>query len=98
MRSLPQGLSRSRFHQLHRFPTASTMPRMNVGDRDYFMLRGRQERLAARGTLGAVRDRHEELAWLYEMRVIYFDRGLVADETEDTEERVPLQHIIVPAQ
>lgn len=74
------------------------MPRMKTGDRDYFMLRARQERLAARDTLGSVRGRHEELAWLYEMRVIYFDRGLVGDETENVEESAPVQHIAVPTQ
>jgi hypothetical protein len=96
--SLSQDFSRSRFHELHGFPAGITMPRMNVGDRDYFMLRARQERLAARDTLGVVRGRHEELAWLYEMRVIYIDRGLVGDETEDANEGVQVQHIVVPTQ
>lgn len=65
-----------------------------VGDRDYFMLRAREERRAAAHSLGAVRGRHEELAWLYEMRVMYIDRGLVGD---DEPEQAPVQHIIVHA-
>lgn len=59
---------------------------MKTEDRDYFMLRGRQERQAAALSRGAVRGRHEELAWLYEMRVIYIDRGLIGDDSEDEAE------------
>ena len=58
---------------------------MKTEDRDYFMLRARQERQAAGLSRGAVRGRHEELAWLYEMRVIYFDRGLAGDDSETAE-------------
>jgi hypothetical protein len=66
-----------------------------VGDRDYFMLRAREERRAAAHSLGAVRGRHEELAWLYEMRIMYIDRGLVGDDS--SEQAPPIQHIIVRA-
>ena len=70
-----------------------------VGDRDYFMLRAREERNAAAHSMGAVRGRHEELAWLYEMRIMYIDRGLVGDdaETPGPEQGPPIQHIIVHA-
>ena len=69
------------------------------GDRDYFMLRAREERRAAAHSRGAVRGRHEELAWLYEMRVMYIDRGLVGDDAEvaQPEQGAPVQNIIVPA-
>ena len=71
---------------------------MKAEDRDYFMLRAREERAAARHAPGAnVRGRHEELAWLYEMRVIYIDRGLLGDDSEDSQPAVPVQHIIVGA-
>ena len=69
---------------------------MKPGDRDYFMLRFRQEQTAARNSLGAARGRHEELAWLYEMRVIYIDRGLVTEDTEKDRETPPVQHLILP--
>ena len=73
------------------------MPPMKPEDRDYFMLRGRDERAAARRSHGAVRGRHEELAWLYEMRVMYIDRGLVGDDAEDSQEALPVPQIIVAA-
>jgi hypothetical protein len=59
------------------------------------MLRAGEERRAAKHSLGAVRGRHEELAWLYEMRVMYIDRGLVGDDAP--EPPAPVQHIIVSA-
>ena len=55
---------------------------MGPKDRDYFMLRAGQELDAASRSRGAVRGRHEELAWLYQMRVNYIDRGLVNDVDE----------------
>ncbi len=67
-----------------------------VGDRDYFMLRAREERRAAAHSRGAVRGRHEELAWLYEMRVMYIDRGLVGDDAE-TAAPQPVEPVIVRA-
>jgi len=74
---------------------------MKPQDRDYFMLRAEQELDAAARSTGQVRGRHEELAWLYQMRVIYIDRGLVAEAAEcvEPEEAVaePIQHIIVAA-
>jgi hypothetical protein len=49
---------------------------MTAEDRNYFMLRAAQERHAARScTNRIVRDRHEELAWLYEMRLQFSDRA-----------------------
>ncbi len=71
---------------------------MNPGDRDYFMLRCRQERAAVGNSLGAARGRHEELAWLYEMRVIYIDRGLVPDDAEEAQDATPVQQILTPPQ
>jgi hypothetical protein len=58
---------------------------MGPKDRNYFMLRAAQEVDAAAHSTGAVRGRHEELAWLYQMRVIYIDRGLVGDPAEAVE-------------
>jgi hypothetical protein len=64
---------------------------MKPQDRNYFMLRAEQELDAAARSTGQVRGRHEELAWLYQMRVIYIDRGLVAEAAECTEaEEVPV--------
>jgi hypothetical protein len=68
---------------------------MKPQDRNYFMLRAEQELDAAARSTGQVRGRHEELAWLYQMRVIYIDRGLVAEVAEEVSE--PVQHIIVAA-
>ena len=49
---------------------------MTSDDRNYFMLRAEQERSAARcATNRNVRGRHEELAWLYEMRLQFSDRA-----------------------
>jgi hypothetical protein len=79
---------------------------MGPKDRDYFMLRAEQELDAAAHSRGSVRGRHEELAWLYQMRVIYFDRGITGEEPEVVQSVAPavvdsepafIQHIIVPA-
>jgi hypothetical protein len=70
---------------------------MKTEDRDYFMLRGRQERQAAALSRGAVRGRHEELAWLYEMRVIYIDRGLIGDDSDEPETPGPVQPLALTA-
>jgi hypothetical protein len=79
---------------------------MSPNDRDYFVARAQQELAAAAGCKGTVRDRHEELAWLYQMRVIYFDRGITGEEPEVVQSVAPavvdsepafIQHIIVPA-
>ena len=56
---------------------------MGPKDRDYFMLRARQERRAAAHSHGPVRGRHEELASLYEMRVLYIDRGFIGSDDPD---------------
>jgi hypothetical protein len=71
---------------------------MRPKDRDYFMLRAEQELDAASRSRGQVRGRHEELAWLYQMRVIYIDRGLVSDIAEALDEAASgecIQHIAV---
>lgn len=73
---------------------------MKPQDRDYFMLRAEQELDAASHSTGQVRGRHEELAWLYQMRVIYIDRGLVAEAaecTEPEEPHIPMPQVIVAA-
>ncbi len=58
---------------------------MTPEDRSYFMLRAEQERTAARNSLSRiVRGRHEELAWLYEMRLQFSDR---ADTNEFVRDR-----------
>ena len=70
---------------------------MGPEDRDYFMLRARQERAAAHHSRGTVRGRHEELASAYDMRVMCIDRGLTGDAAEASPEIVPLQQIIIAA-
>ena len=76
---------------------------MGPKDRAYFMLRAEQEiDAAAHATSRTVRGRHEELAWLYQMRVNYIDRGLVSEVAETLSAPVepasePIQHIIIPA-
>jgi hypothetical protein len=70
---------------------------MKPQDRDYFMMRAGQELDAASQSTGQVRGRHEELAWLYQMRVIYIDRGLFEDVAESEPAPEPIQHIIVAA-
>jgi hypothetical protein len=67
---------------------------MGPKDRDYFMLRAEQELDAASHSSGAVRGRHEELAWLYQMRIIYIDRGVFPD-AEETVDAAPVQHVVV---
>ena len=48
---------------------------MTTQERDYFLLRAKQEDEAARlSTNSQVRGRHEELGWLYRMRLQYSDR------------------------
>jgi hypothetical protein len=48
---------------------------MTMQERDYFLLRAQQEDEAARrSTNSQVRGRHEELGWLYRMRLQYSDR------------------------
>jgi len=64
---------------------------MGPKDRNYFMLRAEQELDAASHSTGAVRGRHEELAWLYQMRVIYIARGLVSDVAEALDEAPQMQ-------
>jgi hypothetical protein len=73
---------------------------MTSDDRNYFMLRAKQERQAASCcTNRIVRGRHEELAWLYEMRLQFCDR---ADSHEALDVAVgdssqPIIHIGVAA-
>lgn len=72
---------------------------MSPNDRPYFMLRHQQELDAAARSSGSVRGRHEELAWLYQMRINYLDRGITGEEFDAPapEEPAPVQHIIVAA-
>jgi hypothetical protein len=65
---------------------------MDSRDRDYFMLRARQELAAARRSGGEVRRRHEELASAYQMRVTYIDRGLIGRD-----EQAPTMPSPIPA-
>jgi hypothetical protein len=70
------------------------MAAMDSRDREYFMLRARQELAAVRSTGGEARRRHEELASAYQMRVTYIDRGLIgADEPQaPAETPAPMPH------
>lgn len=70
---------------------------MNSGDRDYFMLRARQEREAMLHSGGQVRRRHEEFASAYEMRVTYIDRGLAGDAEPPRAEQLVDVPLIIPA-
>lgn len=70
---------------------------MKPADREYFMLRARQEHDAAAHSRGVVRQRHEELASAYRMRVTYIDRGLTEERPDDAAEPRPVQHIIAVA-
>ena len=72
---------------------------MSPKDRDYFAYRAEQELNAAARSLGWVRSRHEELAWLYQMRVIYLDRGITGEDEEEAHEREPMlvHEMIIPA-
>ena len=78
-------------------------PIMGPKDRAYFMLRAEQEiDAAAHATSRTVRGRHEELAWLYQMRVNYIDRGLVSEVAEALSEPIepapePVQQVIIQA-
>jgi hypothetical protein len=59
---------------------------MNADDRNYYMRRASQEDEAAlAATSPAARWRHEELASLYRMRVLAFDRSIV-EEVDDVAE------------
>jgi len=56
---------------------------MGPKDRAYFMLRAEQELdAAAHSPSRNVRGRHEELAWIYQMRVNLIDQGLVSEVGE----------------
>jgi len=70
---------------------------MGPNDRDYFMLRARQERKAVICSTGEVRRRHEEFACAYEMRVVYIDRGLIGTDSEPPplEGPEPVPHFIL---
>jgi len=74
---------------------------MSPKDRDYFAHRAEQELNAAARSLGWVRSRHEELAWLYQMRVIYLDRGITGEEEDQAPalraEPMLVQEMIIPA-
>jgi len=64
---------------------------MGPKDRDYFLLRARQERRAVSFSTGEPRRRHEELACAYEMRVVYIDRWLIEPDTQTAGPEQPLQ-------
>jgi len=73
---------------------------MGPKDRDYFMIRAEQELDAASRSTGEARGRHEELAWIYQMRVSYIDRGLVgeiAEALDDTAQGEVRGHIVLSA-
>jgi hypothetical protein len=54
---------------------------MNADDRDYYLRRASEEEEAARASVSlAARWGHEELASLYRMRVLAFDRSAVEDD------------------
>lgn len=69
---------------------------MTPEDRSYFMLRAEQERHAAHTCSNRiVRGRHEELAWLYEMRLQFADRAdsHEAYEIDMGETHEPMIHV-----
>jgi hypothetical protein len=67
---------------------------MTADDRDYFLRRASEEDEAARVSASlAARWRHEELASLYRMRVLTFDRTIIEDEASGIVE----PFILVPA-
>ena len=72
---------------------------MTAGDREYFMLRTRQELEAAAHSSGPVRGRHEEFASAYRMRVMWIDRGALdeAPAAPQTTESAPVQYVDIPA-
>ena len=70
---------------------------MGPKDREYFTLRAEQEMNAASQSTGAVRGRHQELAWLYQMRIIYIDRGMFSDAAEERSDPAPVRKVIVTA-
>ena len=56
---------------------------MGPEDRDYFVKRALQERHAAtQASCPEARGRHEEMASLYRMRIMYIDRGLFGSTDE----------------
>ena len=66
---------------------------MNADDREYFLRRASEEDEAARASLSlTARWRHEELASLYRLRVLAFDRS--ANEEDPSEVAQPF--ILVP--
>lgn len=78
-----------------RGPEQADNARMGPKDRNYFMLRAEQELdAAAHAKSRTVRGRHEELAWLYQMRVNYIDRGLVSDVAEALDEAPQVRQIM----
>lgn len=52
---------------------------MRPDDREYFMMREGQERDAAAHSMGPARGRHEEMASIYRLRVMYIDHELAGD-------------------
>lgn len=59
---------------------------MGPEDRAYFMRRAIQERDAARrASCPEARERHEEMASLYRMRIMYIDHGLFSWTEEPAE-------------
>jgi hypothetical protein len=90
-------LSRSCFPRIARRRGEDQYAAMKAEDRGYFLLRAKQERAAASHTRGPVRGRHEELASLYEMRIMYIDRGVFGDDFDEVQEPPVVPHIIVPA-
>ncbi|HJR83373.1 MAG TPA: hypothetical protein VJ775_05555 [Sphingomicrobium sp.] len=60
---------------------------MNANDREYFLRRASEEEEAAGTSLSlAARWRHEELASLYRMRVLAFDRSAIDDNASEVAE------------
>jgi hypothetical protein len=58
---------------------------MNAQDRDYYLKRAGEEDEAARASVSlSARWRHEELASLYRLRLMAFDRTAVREEPEGT--------------
>jgi hypothetical protein len=70
---------------------------MRVDDREYFLMRAEQERDAAAHSMGPARGRHEEMASIYQLRILYIDheRAGDADYAPDTADSGQIQQFML---
>lgn len=93
-----QHLCRPGNHEWCLRPDRAQIWTMGPQDRDYFLIRKRQEEAAAARSRGSVRARHEEFAAAYAMRVVCIDRGYAQPEPSPAppQESRPDETTIVP--